>query len=332
MSAANPVLKNHPETASAREEIARLHAFERWPARNSGPMQVALVGLAVASAACWLMPAYRPALLLVWPAYGYVLWQFTLAFHDASHGRFHPVRWVNELFGHGVGTFSFLPLAVYRHAHARHHAYIGTARDPELWPFTIPGAPRAVRVMAAMVEIVLGFVYTPLLFLRDAVVGGLSARERREVALGYAACAVVWGAILAAVYQFRAWELFAVAVVVPFAIAGAIQTLNKFTQHLGLQGRSVLGLTRTVVDQRRYAALVSSSILHNDSHGTHHRYAKIPHYHLPEATPYALAGSREACPVFPSVAAALLDMLPCLADPKVGAQWVEGAEASGEAD
>lgn len=289
-------------------------------------MQAALFGLAGAAAVAWLTPAYRPALMLIWPVYGYVLWQFTLAFHDASHSRFHPSGWMNELFGHGVGTFSFLPLAVYRHAHARHHAYIGTPRDPELWPFTIAGAPRAVRVIAALVEIVLGFVYTPLLFLRDAVVGGLSARERREVVLGYAACVVVWGAILAVVHHFRAWEPFAVVVVVPFAIAGTIQTLNKFTQHLGLQGRSVLGLTRTVVDRRRYAALVSSSILHNDSHGTHHRYAKIPHYHLPEATPYALADSREPCPVFPSVTAAVLDMLPCLADPKVGPQWMAEAD------
>ena len=33
-------------------------------------------------------------------------------------------------------------------------------------------------------------------------------------------------------------------------------------------------------------------MLYNDYHGTHHRYARIPYYHLPEATPFALAGTR----------------------------------------
>jgi fatty acid desaturase len=322
MPAANPVLSNAAAAGPARGEIARLHAFDRWPARNLGPMQAALGALMASSAVAWQTPAHRPALLFIWPAYGYVLWQFTLAFHDASHGRFHPVHWVNEQFGHVAGTLSFVPLAVYRHAHARHHAYIGTPRDPELWPFTLPGTPRAVRVVAALGEVFLGFVYTPLLFLRGVMTGGLPRDQRRGVVAGYAASVCVWAAILIAVNHFRAWELFAVVGVVPLAIAGAVQTLNKYTQHLGLHGRSVLGLTRTVVDRRRYAAIVSSSMLHNDSHGTHHRYAKIPHYHLPAATPYALADSREPCPVFPSVTAAVLDMLPCLGDPKVGPQWV----------
>lgn len=315
---------------SGRGAIARLHDFDRRPARNLGPMQVAFFGLAAAAVVAWETPGFGPLLMLVWPAAGYVLLQFVLAFHDASHGRFHPNQRMNELFGHATGTLSFVPLAVYRHAHARHHARLGSPQDPELWPFTVPGTPRAVRVVVAVVEILFACVYTPLLFLRGVLADGVSGRERRSVVVGYAACGVTWGAILAAVEWFGIWERFVVGIIVPYALAASAQTINKYTEHLGLHGRSVLGLTRTVDPAGPAAAFTSYALLHVDAHGTHHRYAKIPHYHLPAATPYAVAGSGERCPVFPSLAAAMLDMLPCLADPKTGPQWKEGTAGAAE--
>jgi hypothetical protein len=109
-------------------------------------------------------------------------------------------------------------------------------------------------------------------------------------------------------------------------ISGMLQTLNKFEQHLGLHGESVLGLTRTVVDRNRCTELVSAAMLYNDYHGTHHRYARIPYYHLPHATPFALAGARENCPVYPNIVRALADMLRSLADPKAGPQWIERSQ------
>jgi fatty acid desaturase len=318
------------ETASAAEtvgmagvsraDIARLHAFERGPMRKLLPMIAALVALAAAAAAAW-WSGYWPLLALIWPAQGYVIFVLVLAFHDASHGRLHPVGWINDGLAHITGTLSFVPLAVYRHAHARHHAYLGTERDPELWPFNTPGTSRTLRVSAAVLEIVFGIVYSPLLFLRSVLIGPLSRTERAAILRGYAACALALAVNLAAANHFGTWDLFLVVAVVPAAIAGMLQTLNKYMQHLGLHGRTVLGLTRTVLDRRRAGELVSATMYHNDHHGTHHRYAKIPYYHLPPATPYTLSQSREACPVFPSVASAVADMLPCLADPKVGPQW-----------
>jgi fatty acid desaturase len=72
-------------------------------------------------------------------------------------------------------------------------------------------------------------------------------------------------------------------------------------------------------------------MLYNDYHGTHHRYAKIPYYYLPNATPYTLAGASEPCPVYPSIVSASLDMLRCLRDPKIGPQWVQrSTESLGE--
>ncbi|MCI0331745.1 MAG: fatty acid desaturase [Planctomycetes bacterium] len=306
--------------ASTRADAARLHEFDHWPARWIWPLLAAMVALQAAAVS--LSTAYWPLLLVIWPALGSVMFVFVLAFHDASHGRMHPVHWLNEAFGHTVGTLGFTPLHAYRFAHARHHAHLARSSDPELWPFNSPGISRPVRIAAALAEIVLGYIYTPLLFLRSVVVGPLSPRERALIVRGYVACALVWTAVLAASYVFNLWIPLLVGTIVPMAISGMLQTLNKFEQHLGLHGETVLGLTRTVVDRHRYSKLVSSAMLYNDYHGTHHRYARIPYYHLPNATPFALAGAREHCPVYPSIASAILDMLSCLRDPKVGPQWI----------
>lgn len=306
--------------ATTRQEIAELHAFKHWPARKLWPL--IFFTLALTAAAADLPYEYWPLYLLIWPALGTLLFLFVIAFHDASHDRLHPVHWINEVFGHVVGTISLVPLDVYRHAHARHHAYLSTRQDPEMWPFNVPGTPRALRVLAAAGEIALGIVYSPFLFLRSVLQGDLAAGESRLIVRGYLLCAVVWGALFAITDHYSSWWLLAATLVIPMAISGVLQTLNKYTQHMGLHGHTVLGLTRTVVDEHEAAEIVSSTMFYNDYHGTHHRYAKIPYYNLPAATPYTLAGADEFCPVYPNLAYAFFAMLPHLADPKAGPQWL----------
>jgi fatty acid desaturase len=310
------VIRQH---ATTRADIAKLHEFEHWPARWMWPMFLATLALGgaatVALQLCW------PLLFLILPLQSALMFVFVLSFHDASHGRLHPVHRLNEAIGHALGTAMLTPLNVYRFAHARHHAQLGRPGDPELWPFNSPSFPRPLRVLAAFCEIALGFLYTPLLFLRSVFVGKLTYQERKLVMRGYIACICCWTPVLAVVIDFHLWTNFLILIVTPMAISGAMQTLNKFEQHLGLHGQTVLGLTRTVVDRHKFAEMISAAMLYNDYHGTHHRYAKIPYYHLPQATPYALSGAREYCPVFPSIASATLDMLHCLIDPKVGPQW-----------
>ncbi len=307
------------EHATSRAGIAKLHEFEHWPASWMWPMLIATLALGAAAAAA--EDVYWPLLLLILPLQSALMFVFVLSFHDASHGRLHPVHWMNEAFGHALGTAMLTPLNVYRFAHARHHAQLGRPGDPELWPFNSPNVSRPTRVAAAFVEIAFGFIYTPLLFLRSVFVGNLTSRERRMVMRGYIAVICFWTVAMAVVVDFHLYTKFLILVVTPMAISGALQTLNKFEQHLGLHGETVLGLTRTVVDRQKFGEMISAAMLYNDYHGTHHRYAKIPYYHLPQATPYALAGAREYCPVFPSILSATLNMLHCLVDPKVGPQW-----------
>jgi fatty acid desaturase len=307
--------------AVSRADVAELHEFEHWPARWVWPLFLGM--LALQAAAVSVPASYWPLLMLICPAIGAIMFVFVLAFHDASHGRFHPVPFLNEAFGHVVGSFGFTPLNVYRYAHARHHASLARPSDPELWPFTLPHVSRPRRIMAAFCEIVMGAIYTPLLFLRSVLVGKPTPRERTLIIRGYVGCALFWAAVLAACFYFNTWRPLVVGTLVPMLVSGMMQTLNKYEQHMGLHGHTVLGLTRTVVDGTRSSEIISAAMLYNDYHGTHHRYAKIPYYHLPNATPYTLAGASEACPVYPSIISASLDMLKCLGDPQIGPQWVE---------
>ena len=308
--------------ATTREDIARLHTFEHWPAMKLWPLIFAMIGLTIAAG---LVPwSNWPLLLVIWPILGTVLFVLVIAFHDASHDRLHPVYWMNEMFGHITGTLSLVPLDVYRYAHARHHAYLGTPDDPELWPFNEPKIGRVRRVLAAFFEITLGFIYSPLLFLRAVLVGEVTPRERKRIWRGYVACVVTWALILGVVDYFGDWRLLIVTGIVPMAISAFLQTINKFTQHLGLHGHTVLGMTRTVVDEHPAGAVVSSAMFFNDYHGTHHRYAKIPYYNLPAATPYTLAGAQEFCPVYANLAYAFFAMVLHLLNPKAGPQWIEG--------
>jgi fatty acid desaturase len=273
------------EQAASRADIAKLHEFAHWPARWIWPMLISMLALGaaagIAQEECW------PLLFVILPLQSALMFVFVLSFHDASHGRLHPVHRVNEAFGHFLGTAMLVPLNVYRFAHARHHAQLGRPGDPELWPFNSPNVPRALRVGAAFSEIAFGFIYTPLLFLRSVFVCNLTHKEKQMVMRGYIAIICSWLVVMAVVIDFHLWTKFLILVVTPMAISGAMQTLNKFEQHLGLHGDTVLGLTRTVVDDSPVGGIVSAAMLYNDYHGTHHRYAKIPYYHLPQATPYA---------------------------------------------
>ena len=151
------------EYATTRADIAKLHEFEHWPARWMWPMFLAT--LALGAAAGLAEEVYWPLLLIILPLQSALMFVFVLSFHDASHGRLHPVHRVNEAIGHALGTAMLTPLNVYRFAHARHHAQLGRPGDPELWPFNSPNVPRPLRVLAAFVEIAFGFIVHAALVL-----------------------------------------------------------------------------------------------------------------------------------------------------------------------
>jgi len=303
--------------------IRKLHVNHAAHFLYHNLMSLAYVGLMAASVWTW-MHGHWPWTLVCWAVGGHVGHAKLIAFHEASHGTLNARRWVNELQGIGIGTVILVPLSVYRYVHGQHHTYLAQPRDLELWPFVAPGTPRVFRLLAAAAELFVGFFYTPFLFLHGVLVGrNIPKSQRWRIKVEYVLCAVVWIVLFVTLTMNNWWEAFIVGYLVPATIAGNLQSLRKFTEHMGLTGDSILTVTRTVVDPHLVGNFLSESMLHIDYHGTHHRYAKLPYYNLPAATPYVFAANQPALPIYPNYASAVLDMLRTLGNPRVGKQWEE---------
>lgn len=278
---------------------------------------------------CWAIGAW-PAAALCWPLIAWQQHAGLVHLHHAAHRMLGRTRCANELLGVALGTLSLTPLSVYRFVHARHHAHLGGPLDPEFWPYNLPHASRARRLAYAWSELLAGALLTPALYSLRA--GRAWPRHRpgtrRRLALEWALLIAFWGAVLVGVDRAGAWQPFAVGVLIPAWLTGLLQTLRKFTEHLGLAGDSVLTSTRTVVGRGWLGRALSQSQRQVEHHGTHHRWPRIASQELPAATARAIArGEPMRC--HRSHLEALRDMLPHLSDPRVGRQWLDGGRGVG---
>jgi fatty acid desaturase len=253
-----------------------------------------------------------------------------LAFHEAAHGSLCPNPRINDALGVFIGMFSFMGFSLYRAAHHSHHSYLGTGRDEELWPFVQTNKPRWFRRLAAFSELFLGLAYTPLLFFRAFVRPGSFIRNRnrrRRIWIELGLMVFVWTSILTIVANEGWWQYLLVMYVAPATLAGFMQSLRKYIEHMGLRGSTVLSSTRSIVDPGLLGRLLSFSLFNEPYHGVHHKYARLPYEVLPEfaddliPNDSAVEIGLERRP-FPTYRRALQDMLPALLDPKVGAQWL----------
>lgn len=269
------------------------------------------------------------ALVVLVAVIAHLMHAHLIAFHEAAHGSLCPARWLNDFFGLHVSPFNLLSLALYRAAHHPHHAYLATERDEELWPFVDPRAPRWWRRLAAFLELTCGLLFTPFLFFRtflrrDSIIRGRAVRRR--IWIEQSAILILWIAVLAAVAWWNLWLYWLAMYLLPAWIAGNLQSVRKYIEHMGLHGSTPLRATRTVVPTGFAGRLCAFLLFNEPYHGLHHQYGQMPQGALPElADALNPPGEGETIP-FPSYRSALWDMLPTLADPKVGAQWlaVEG--------
>jgi fatty acid desaturase len=313
-----------PVRARSRADIARLHVNDARRLLVYVAATAALGALMALAAWTWAH-GYWPGTLLCWLLAAHLAHNKSVEFHEAAHRTLDVQPFVNEGFGIGFGTISLVPLSVYRFAHAAHHLYLARREDPELWPFVDPRVGRGARLLAAVAELGIGFVYVPVLFLRAVVVGRhrIARSEGRRILAGYALCVATWGSTLGVVHAMGWWEPFLVGCLLPLFLAANLQTLNKYVEHMGLFGATALTSTRTVAATGLLGRAFSGSLLHILYHGTHHRYARVPYYNLPAATPYVYGQGERTVPVYSSYRRATLDMLRTLGNPRVGRQWLE---------
>ena len=284
--------------------------------------------------ACWLV--LTPTAIVLWqtPAWWLVFFLWPLqahlghilltGFHEASHYTLSRYYWLNEFLGMLVGVVVFIPLSVYRHLHMYHHSQLAAEGDYELWPYTITTYSRAFRVFCAVIELTLGFFFTPLLFLRGVLLDKKVPRlTGLRMILEYGICIVFWSTVLGVVTWFGWWSTFLAAYLIPSMISGNLQSLRKFVEHMGLMGETPMTATRTVVPDRSTGHLLAATIHFVNYHGTHHRFGKLAYVDLADQTQRAHDLEANPLPIYRNYTSAMWDMFGTLSNPRVGPQWLE---------
>jgi fatty acid desaturase len=278
----------------------------------------ASMGFAVYHANYWL----AAALVLI---SSHLMHSMLIGFHEASHGLLRKSRLLNEIDGIIIGTLSLMSFSLYRAAHQSHHAYLASERDEELWPFVHPRIPRMARVLAAVLELTMGLLFTPFLFLRTFLRRGSPIRNkklRRRIWTEFGVSVVIWTAIVTAVAKYDAWKYFLWLHLIPAWLAANMQSFRKYVEHVGLTGATVNSSTRSIVAEGWMAGFVNFTLLHEPYHGVHHWRSGLRHPELPEHAAALEPKMEQERPPFRSFGAAVWDLFINLPDPRVGAQWL----------
>ena len=247
-----------------------------------------------------------------------------IGLHEAVHGLLRKSRRFNEFDGLVIGTLSLMSFSLYRVVHQTHHAYLATERDYEFWPFSYTTVPRWRRCLAAFFELNFGLFFTPFVFWRAFLISPSpvrSKRVRRRVWTELALTLATWTLVLSVVAIFGLWNYFVWMYLAPALLAGNLQSWRKYIEHVGMTGDTVNGSTRSIVANSWLGRLTALTLLHEPFHGVHHQRAGLPHSFLPQHVDKLQPKEPGERAPFPGYRYAFIDLMRCLADPRVGPQW-----------
>jgi fatty acid desaturase len=296
-----------------------------WVSRAAFPLLTAIYFLTEAALGVSVYLGWFWVSLLLMLFVSHVMHGMLIAFHEASHGLLRKNRRLNEIDGVIIGVMSFTSFNLYRAAHQLHHAQLATQRDEELWPFDVPGSPRWLRVLCAVLELTVGMFYTPFLFIRTFFRPGSPIRNkkvRRRIWAEFILSPVVWAGILGLVAVTGTWKYFLWLYLVPAFLAANMQSWRKYIEHVGLTGSTVNGSTRSIIANGPLGKFVALTLLHEPFHGVHHWRSGIPHAELQLFTSELEPKHPDEVAPFPSYWHAFKHLFRTLADPKVGSQWL----------
>lgn len=247
----------------------------------------------------------------------YSLFCWTSCFHETVHQTLWPDRrsW-NVWMGRILGMVMFTPYTVYRESHIRHHAYLNTPDDWELWPYSDPRTSKMFRLCFVWADLLLGFVTAPFIYGRIAFHKSSplkSPETRAAIRNEYLLSVVFWGAILSGAAWFEAWHEFIQVWLIPHVLAGIVQTGRKFTEHLGMSSSDPLLGTRTVIGQGFWTRACAYANFDIFTHGAHHRHPRLPHGQLIASMQQHMDQNPGIVfPVFSTYAGAVWNMLPAM--------------------
>jgi len=309
--------------ASADEDFSEIHE-PHWVLR--GAFQLLVFGLVLAETVLAVTVQHG----LIWLAVPLVLvvshlmHGILIGLHEAAHGLLRKNRGFNDFDGVVIATLGLMSFSLYRAVHQTHHAYLATERDCEFWPLSQTTTPRWKRCLAAFIELNLGLFYSPFLFLRAFLCSRSpvrSKRVRRRVWAELVLTTVVWAFVLWTTATFGLWRYFIWMYLAPAILAANLQNWRKYIEHVGMTGDTVNSSTRSIVAKSWLGRLVAFTLLHEPFHGVHHQRAGLPHSVLPQHVEKLQPKKPGERAPYPGYRYALVELMRCLADPRVGPQW-----------
>ena len=247
--------------------------------------------------------------------------------HELSHQTLPISRSASVWLGQIIGTVLGQPYSVFRAIHIRHHAYLNTPLDWELWPYCDPRRGLWFRRGFVWFEIFCGALATPLIYQRvlSSRESPVTPAERRQMKNEYWCVLAFWTVVIGSVASLEVADVIHLTAtdfvrISPLFIAASFNSFRKLTEHLGMASYDPVEGTRTIIGRHWWTRLLSYFDFELSIHGPHHRYPKRSHHQL-ESTMRELEHVQpdRRYPVFDSIHSAVLDVLPWLfKNPGVG--------------
>ena len=312
--------------ATIEQDFSEIHE-PHWALRSA--FQLLVFGL-LATQVALALTVYHGWIWLAVPlvlVLSHLMHGVLIGLHEAAHGLLRKNRGFNEFDGVVIGTLSLMSFSLYRVVHQTHHAYLATERDYEFWPLSQTSVPRWKRCLAAFFELNLGLFYSPFVFLRAFLCSPSpvrSKRVRQRIWAELALTVVTWTLILWVISATGVWKYFIWMYLAPALLAANLQSWRKYIEHVGMTGDTVNSSTRSIVARSWMGKVVAFTLLHEPFHGVHHQRAGLPHSVLPQHVEKLQPKKPGERAPYTSYRYALVELVRCLADPRVGPQWRTG--------
>lgn len=296
------------------------------------PRLLAFPFAAILGQAVWMLSsaAYSPIAIAVWvPVLSYCWFCVNGISHELIHENLPVPQRFGRLMARLIGIPIWIPRRVYKEVHMRHHAYLNTPLDFELWPYSDPNASLRFRRAFVWFDVLLGYFATPwiwgrICFSKDSPA---SVEAKREMRFEYAITAFAWALTVAAGAWLHATGRFAFAwrqlvFALPVVFAANMNSVRKMIEHVGTSSVDPIHGTRTIVGNSLLTRLYQYLSFDLAVHGPHHRYPKLDHRQLANRM-HEIQQQRpdENCLVFDSVRAALADTVRSMwKNPAVGTE------------
>lgn len=234
--------------------------------------------------------------------------------HDASHYRYLPSRWQNELFGNLFLMWPvFASVEAFRKFHGPHHQYTNLPNDGNrhIW-YTHDAAGELepgwkfpkTRLGLALVLLRRAFFLTGLFWIVRGLVGTSLIPSPHWM---LAAKLALYGSVAGALTYFGAWYAFLLFWIVPYCTWHiAIQYARLICEHSAVESEEEeYAITRTTIPTWLESIFILPCNV--GYHIEHHWYPSVPFYRLPELHQQLMAreGFRRKAVVKRSVLASL---------------------------